>query len=245
MENQLIFTKTTPVTAVMADRWGRLRPSALLEVIQQTATDHANALGMGRDLLGPRGLFWAIVRQSMEICRLPCMGETLLTETWPAPPSRTAFPRHMIGKTPEGEILFRSVALWVFMDVNKHSMVLPSASDVSVPGIRREYELPLPTGIASRACQHQEVRRVRYSELDCNGHLTNTRYLNWMEDLLPAAYHRDHSLRKLHICYLSEALEDQEVRLDWSLEGSLLSLEGHRDQAGTAHRVFALRAEYQ
>ena len=74
------------------DRWGRMRPSALLEIMQETAGDHAALLGVGRDVLAPRGLFWAIVRQTIEINRLPGIGETVLAETWPGPPSRTAYP---------------------------------------------------------------------------------------------------------------------------------------------------------
>lgn len=67
---------------------------------------------------------------------------------------------------------------------------------------------------------------MRYSELDCNGHLSNTKYLNWMEDLLPTQWHRDHALSKVHICYLNEARADQEIALSWVLEDEALALEG-------------------
>ena len=70
--------------------------------MQETAGDHAALLGVGRNLLDPRGLFWAIVRQTVEIRRLPGIGETVVAETWPGPPSRTAYPRYMVGRTPPG-----------------------------------------------------------------------------------------------------------------------------------------------
>ena len=88
MDSNLIFTRKTLVDATHVDRWGRLRPASLLEIMQETAGDHAALLGVGRNLLDPRGLFWAIVRQTVEIRRLPGIGETVVAETWPGPPSR-------------------------------------------------------------------------------------------------------------------------------------------------------------
>ncbi len=82
-------------------------------------------------------------------------------------------------------------------------------------------------------------------ELDCNGHLSNTKYLNWMEDLLPTQWHRDHALSKVHICYLNEARADQEIALSWVLEDEALALEGRRDTGETTNRVFALQALYR
>ena len=243
MEAQLVYSKTTVLDDTQVDRFGRMRPSALLEVLQTVAVDHAKALGVGREALDPKGLFWAVVRQTLEIHRMPRVGETIITETWPGPPSHTAFPRYITGRTKEGEMLFRVVALWLFMDVNSRAMVLPGASGIEVPGITRGGELMNPTGIAPRQYPNLERRRVRYSELDCNGHLSNTKYLNWMEDLLPSSYHENHVLSRLHICYINEALEGQEIELNWALEDNHLCVDGRRELG--AHRVFAVRAEYK
>ncbi|MFR8333300.1 MAG: hypothetical protein ACLU9S_13830 [Oscillospiraceae bacterium] len=111
----------------------------------------------------------------------------------------------------------------------------------SVPGLLRGGELVIPWALPQHY-DNQELRRVRYSELDCNGHLSNTKYLNWMEDLLPTQWHRDHVLSKVHICYLNEARADQEIALSWVLEDGAMALEGRRETGETANRVFALQA---
>ena len=118
------------------------------------------------------------------------------------------------------------------------AMVLPGGSGIQVPGLIRGGELANPTGIAPRAYDNQERRRVRYSELDCNGHLSNTKYLNWMEDLLPAQWHRNHMLSQVHVCYINEATDNQEITLNWTLEDG-------RDSEAAVQRVFALRALYR
>lgn len=244
MDSPLVYTRNAYVDSAHADRYGNLRPSALLEIMQEVAGEHAARLGLGRAPLLEKNLFWAVVRQSLEISRMPQIGETMIVETWPAPPSRTAFPRHMVGRTEDGEVLFRAVTLWLFMNVTTRAMVLPAASGLDCPGIVRGGELPNPPGIVPKEFANQEIRRVRYSELDCNGHMSNTKYLNWMDDLLPSEYHKAHNLRKLHICYLSEALEDQEIHLRWALEEGNLTLEAKRTEGEKESRVFAIKAQF-
>lgn len=245
MDPLLIYTKTIKLDATQVDAFGRMRPSALLEITQEAAGEHANLLGVGRDALGSHGLFWAIVRQVVHIHRMPLLGQTVHVTTWPGPAGRTAFPRYVRATTPEGEALFEAVALWLFMNRETRAMVLPAASGVQVPGQLLGMEMPLPTGIAPRQYDNRELRRVRFSELDCNGHLSNTKYANWLEDLLPGSYHRDHTLERLHICYLNEALEGQDIALHWTMEDGSLALEATRDLEDGKHRVFALRAQYK
>lgn len=242
MEQQLIYTDTLTISDIQADCFGYLRPSALLEITQEAAGHHATALGLGRDTLMSRDLFWAIVRQNLEIFRLPRQGERVTVRTWPCPATRTAFPRHVELLDAQGEPLCRVMALWLFMNINTRAMTLPGKSGISVPGITLEGQLPMPGSLPPLELPNRELRRVRYSELDCNGHLSNTRYANWMEDLLPLEFHRQHRLRRLHICYLNEALEGQELALDWELSGLELALEAHRQD--DRHRVFGLRASY-
>ncbi len=244
METPLVYKKTYVISDTQVDRFGRLRPAALLEMTQEVATAHAILLRLGRQELEPLGLFWAIIRQSAQINRLPRQGETVVMETWPGIPTRTAFPRHIVARTPQGEELFRLGALWLFMNRDTREMVLPKNSGVVVPGIQREGELPLPKGLGTRVFENRESRRVRYSELDCNGHLNNTKYANWMEDVLPLSYHETHSLRRLHICYTHEALCGQEITLRWALEEDTLGMEAVRCTQGEQQHIFLLRAQY-
>ena len=245
MDTQLLFTRKLKIDATQVDAFGRLRPSALLEITQEASGDHASLLGLGREELTRHGLFWAVVRQVAQIHRMPCLGQELVVETWPGPMGKTSMPRYVRCRTPEGEELFETAALWLFMNRETRAMVVPSASGLQVPGLLLGNEIALPTGIAPRQYDNEELRRVRFTELDCNGHLSNTKYANWMEDLLPGAYHRDHVLERLHICYLNEALEDQTIGLHWCLEDDNLSLEATRPEGTEKHRVFALRARYK
>ncbi len=245
MSEPMVYCKTTVISDTQTDPFGRLTPAALLALAQEMATEHALALGLGRPALDPLGLFWAIIRQTVSVARLPRQGERITLETWPGVPTRTAFPRFVTAKDEKGEILFRVAALWLFMNRESREMVLPKNSGVAVPGIQRQDELPLPKGIAHRELQNRALRRVQYSELDCNGHLNNCKYANWMQDVLPPAYHEGHCLKALHICYTHEAFWDQEIALQWEMEENALQMEAVRGKDAEQQNIFSLRASYE
>ncbi|MFR8874512.1 MAG: hypothetical protein ACLVHV_14335 [Oscillospiraceae bacterium] len=104
---------------------------------------------------------------------------------------------------------------------------------------------PTPRGLRPGHMTTRSAAGCAYSELDCNGHLSNTKYLNWMEDLLPAQWHRNHMLSQVHVCYINEATDNQEITLNWTLEDGAMALEGRRDSEAAVQRVFALRALYR
>ena len=110
-------------------------------------------------------------------------------------------------------------------------------------GLLTGTELSVPHSIVPKALQNSTGRSVTYTCLDRNGHMNNTRYLDWVADLLPSAFHREHTPRELLICYASEALEAQVLNLDWELtEDGILQVDAHRESTDVSdkkHRVFS------
>ena len=78
--------------------------------------------------------------------------------------------------------------------------------------------------------------------------MNNTKYLDWLDDLLPAEFHKDHPAREFTVCYLSEAREGQQITLNWTLsDSSLLSADILRQQtemASKQERVFAAHVQF-
>lgn len=239
-----IYTQSFTLTDLHVDCHRRLKPSALLYLTQEISGKHAAQLGAAWEDLDAKNLFWAIIRHRVEITRLPEADETITLETWPMPTTRVAYPRATVAYDAQGNVLFKTVAIWVLMDHTTRAMVLPGKSGVGVPGILRGIEIPPPGSIPVKELANHAVRTVGYSELDRNGHMNNTFYMNWTDDLLGNDYHKSHTLCSFNICYLSEATEGQIVDLCWEIsEENTLSLEG-QTTGETRHRVFAVSADY-
>lgn len=244
-----IYKKRFTLSDMEVDCFGRLRLSTLLYLAQEVAGHHSELLGAGYDTLAQKGIFWAVTRHRVQITRLPVRGETVTVETWPMPTTRVAYPRSVVAFDAQGRELFRSVSLWVLMDAGSRAMVLPGKSGVTVEGMLTGTELDAPRSLAPKGMTDTVLRTVTYSCLDRNGHMNNTRYLDWVDDLLPARFHRDRTAREFVICYLSEALEQQQIRLDWALsETGCLQVDAHREKTDVSDgkdRIFTVQVLYE
>lgn len=237
-----IFRKTYTVTDNATDRYDRLRPSMLLFFAQDAATSHCAHLGMDWNTMAAKGMFWAVTRTKVEIHRLPNHGEQITVETWPMTNTRVAYPRATEMYDENGELLVRMVSVWVLMDIEKRSMILPGKSGLDFSGADRGTELKPPAGLPVFQPEGVADRIVRYSDLDINGHLNNARYLDWVNDLTDSAFQKTHSLRQMVICYISEAWEGQNITQEWMWdpEENALNVQLRREQ----DRVFAVKMTY-
>jgi medium-chain acyl-[acyl-carrier-protein] hydrolase len=242
---EMIYRREFEITDLYVDCFGRLKPSAILYIAQEAAGGHCLQLGVDWDSLAKRNLFWAVLRHSVRITRLPRRGETVTAETWPMPTTRTAYPRAMVIRDENGQELVSTISLWVLMDLQTRGMVLPGKSGITVEGITRGCELATPRSISPGALEEVSQRMVSYSDLDRNGHMNNTRYLDWVCDLLPSSFHRDHGLKEFTVGYLAESREGQVLKLLRSQPGQgQIQLEAQREQEGKTERVFAARLDF-
>ena len=242
----MLHTIQFSVTDLHCDRFGRARPSSLLRFAQDAATAHCLLLGTDWDTMAAKGYFWAVIRQTLEISRLPKTGETVTVKTWPMPTSRVAYPRATEGFDAEGNSIFKVISLWVIMDIRTRAMVRPDKSGLDVQGTLLGGELPAPAGLNFKALSQESKRTVGFTELDINGHMNNTRYLDWLCDLLPSDFHKDHPMKAATVCYLSEALEGQQVVLHWE-NGAVLQVEGSvaKTDANAGHtKIFTAQVEF-
>ena len=241
-----IYRQEFQINDAAVDCYGRLKPSTLLYYIQEVAGIHGAALGADSDTLAQRNLIWAILRSKVQVTRLPHRGETIRLETWPMPTTRVAYPRSVVAYDSTGREIFRAISLWVMMDATTRSMVIPSKSGFFFEGTLTGSELAVPGSIIPRTMTNSMRRTVRFTDLDQNCHMNNTRYFDWICDLLPSSFHRDRHLKELTICYLSEAREGQTLDMHWDIGAdSTFQVEGHRLEAdGSENRVFAAKMLY-
>ena len=243
-----VFKKTYTVETIHLDRYGRVKPSAMLYFAQQAATGHCAQLALDWNTLAQKGLFWAVIRHRLHIDRYPVEGDVLTVESWPMPTTRSAFPRATAAYDQTGAPIFRCISLWVLMDMDTRAMVLPGKSGIALEGTLRGIELATPSAIVPKAAQSQSQRIVGYTDLDRNGHVNNTRYLDWVDDLLSSEFHREHTAKELSVCYYAEAKEGQLLQLDQQLfDGPVLQVDAHAprtDDREKQDRVFSVLAQF-
>ena len=244
-----IYKQDFRIDDMAVDCYGRLKLSSLLYYAQDVSGKHSNLLGADYDTLALRRLFWAVTRHRVMISRIPMLGETITVETWPMPTTKIAYPRSVVAFDGQGNELFRAISLWVLMDLDQRTMVLPGKSGVIVDGTLTGSEIALPHSIVPKAMKHQAIRTVTYSCLDRNSHMNNTRYMDWINDLLESSFHSNHTAREFIICYHNEAREGQPIHMDWELsENGCLQVDGHREKTDVSdkqERIFSAQVLFE
>ena len=240
-----IYTQEFTISDVFVDCYGRLKNSMILYLAQEVAGKHFTELARDYDTLASRRLFWAVTRHKVQVTRLPRHGETIRLETWPMPTTRVAYPRSVVAYDESGNEVFRSISIWVLMDISSRSMILPGKSGISVAGTLRGNELAAPNALPAKNLTSHRSRTVSFTDLDRNGHMNNTKYMDWIDDLIPSAFHQSHDLKEFTVCYMSEAREGQELSMQWGfLEDGSLQVDAHRMTGEKDERIFAAKLQF-
>ena len=241
-----LYVQNYDVTDIAVDRYGRMKPSMILFLAQEMAGRHCNQLSVDYDTLAAKRMFWAVTRHRVQISRIPLRGETLRIETWPMPTTRVAYPRSVVAYDEAGNECFRVISIWVLMHLDTRAMILPGKSGISVVGSLRGNELAAPGGLVAKDMIHHRSRTVCFTDLDRNGHMNNTRYLDWVDDLLPSPFHENHLVREFVVCYLSEAREGQTLDLSWDfLEDGVMRMDANRIEGEKTERVFSAKILFE
>lgn len=241
-----IYIQEFTVDDAAVDCFLRMKPSYYLYLAQEMAGRHSELLNLDYDTLASRGVFWAVSRHRVQVTRTPVLGEKLRVETWPMPPTRSSFPRSVVAYDEAGCEVFRSMSLWVLMDINSRKMIVPGKSGIALAGTVRGNELPSPGGLIPRPLGVLKDRDVAFTDLDRNGHMNNTRCMEWMADLLPGSFHARHMLKEFTVCYLAEAREGQTLHLNLEMSDELSAqLDAVSGTGEEEHRIFSARLLFE
>ena len=97
-----------------------LKISTIFKYLQQTATNHAELIGLGMKDTFDKGMFWVITRMHVKILKMPKMLETLTVITHPGNMMMFLFPRFHEIYNEKGELVIVASSIWALLDVNTH-----------------------------------------------------------------------------------------------------------------------------
>ena len=222
------YTQEFRIASYQTDLTARIRPSAILEIMQEMAGAHAEMLDVGRKRLDPMNLCWVLTRVEVRMDRMPVSGEIISVETFPMPNRRVFFPRYFIFRDAQGQQIGCAGSMWVVLNMTTRTMAsgaeitafMPDNRDLSAP-------MGMPATVEDAAGEAAEALRLPvYTDLDVNGHVNNTRYLDWCCNALGIDVMQGHALLHFAVNFNQEILPGQEVRTVLRRDGDAFSFSG-------------------
>ncbi len=243
---QDVWTESWNPSVTESDYAGRIRPSALLGVMQNAADRHLEDADVTVARMLETGLAWILMTTRLEFRSVPKLGEKITLETWNCGASGVLWTRDYRLLGANGEEQVAASTAWTLVDLAKRRILRPSAFPFPLPVSSRPSwggapEKVLPPG-EDNGWNEAGSYQVPYSAVDCYGHMNNARYADLCMDLLTPEELENREIRSLHITYSREASLGDAIVLRRSDVGHTVFVSGESEQG---RKTFEAAVEMQ
>jgi acyl-ACP thioesterase len=212
----LILSRNFHVRSNETDISGKLRPGALLNYLIQAAIDSADQLGFGLADLRENQVFWALSRITLLMNRAVRWRENIKVETWPKDISGLHVLRDFRILDEQNKEIGKAVSGWLMIDTARKRPQKVERSEVFTK--MRDLHAADPSLLERLAEPREsfddEIQvESTYFDFDLNGHVTATRYVDWMMDMVPFDFQRNRYVSKMAINFVKEILPGDGVVL--------------------------------
>ena len=228
-EKELLLTTKTDVITSITDMYSRLKAGALANLLIQSAIESADKLGFGFKNLKEIELFWVLNRLHIEIVKPIYRNENLMVETWPKTVDGWFYIRDFFIKNDKEEILVKATSSWLALDAkSKRPKKIDGLLAEKFTRLKEKNALPyLPEKLAESETNYSIEIKPSFFDFDLNGHVTSSRYIDWMMDCLSLDFHKNNYPKTMIINYLKETLPQLGVRMNHKfLENNKVFFEG-------------------
>lgn len=191
------------------DRRKMVTAPALIKLMHEAAMQNVLELKLSVWDLEPHHISWVLMRKQLHIHRLPILGEKIKVITNPAGFEKFFTYRDYRVYDESDHLIASSGSTWLLMDTQKRSMT-------RIPDfiLKMNHLMPKPEDCLPRPSTRlpkfenastQKEYEVNWFDLDFNGHLNNTFFIQWMLEALDNAVLSHGELQELEINYKLEA----------------------------------------
>jgi len=202
------------IASYHTDPFGNLKLTSLFELFQDAAGQDAARKGFGYNELIENNRYWVLLRVKLKIYSIPHWDEGARILTWPKDSNGiTAFREFKI-KNADDEDIILGTSTWTQLDTQSRRPVRIELSDNYHPvenmnvGLDKASKIKIPQDL-----NWAEHLVVKYSQIDVNHHVNNTRYLEWVLNELPFDLFKTHQFSDMEVNFLSEGKLGDVVRV--------------------------------
>lgn len=235
------YTKTCPegvyeaefkVTKEMTAGNEKMQPGDFARELEKITEAHLRSFGMNRKSLLEEKKIWVISWNDIRISRLPKVGETVILRVWAGKKRAGMFSRFYGCYSAQGEALAGASSFFTLIDAETRTIAVPTEKIEQIPvvSLANEGKLPKMIQVFPENFAQQTERVVAPDEIDKNGHLNNTHYIDWAEDVVKDACGEERMPTSVWIRYEKELLVNETVTLKYTMEKDKLYLQGFRGE---------------
>lgn len=203
------------------NRNGKLSYEAILQILENVAGNHSANSGDSIADANKNGIAWILTEWRVQIVHRPENGESLNITTWvrgKAP--AIAVYRDFLLTDENGTEVIRAEAKFALFDLSTSKLtriseeLLRSYQPESKTVFEDSQRLRVPSEFTS-----ETELKLRRRDIDFNGHVHNTRYVDLAMETIPKELYSDDRFTEFHIMYHKPVLEDSVVKAQYHTDG--------------------------
>lgn len=189
----------------MADMNGHIKlPDVILLSLQVSGMQSIELGVSDKAILEDYNLVWIITDYDIEVVRLPRFAEEITIETEALSYNRLFCYRRFTIYDEVGQELIHMMATFVLMD--RDSRKVHAVEPEIVAPYQSEFDKKLLRGPKYQSLENPISKdyHVRFYDLDMNGHVNNSRYLDWIFEVMGADFLTRYVPKKINLKYVKE-----------------------------------------
>ena len=195
------------IDAYLTDFCGNATLSMLGRFMLQVATIHAEERGFGYSYMTHNDRAWVLSRMSIELFDYPKSDETFILSTWVQDVNRLFTIREFSFKKTNGKEFGYAKTSWASIDVEtrKPTNILDLESMNSIIVKTEPCLIKDATKLKSiNGEQSIEKFKIKYSDIDINGHLNSIKYIEHLIDVFPLDLFQTKQIERIDLNYIAE-----------------------------------------
>ena len=200
-----------------------LKPGAMLQFLQDLASDNAEQLDFGYSYIIKQNLAWFLLKYRLEFDDYPEGIYDLTIKTEPRGYNKMfAFRDFYI--THQGKQIGRAASTWTLVDLSTKSMA--NASEIFANNKfmylhdKREDDLNYGKIRLPEKFDVDKTFEVRFDDLDVNKHVNNANYIVWAIEPLSFDFRRSHKLKTVDMMFKKEITYGNKVLSEVAINGN-------------------------
>ena len=180
-----VFSKEYTLRGSDFDCFKQIKPSAVMDLFQEVAGQHAYKLGIGFSDMASNGLLWVVLKVKYCVVKAPELYQSVVVSTWPLQQKRLDFQREYLIKDDKGEVLIKGTSQWAVIDKNTRKLTKAENVYKNINGYCETVNFTEKlVRIGDFDGEKATVVKSEFSHTDPNMHVNNAKYGDYVLDAI-------------------------------------------------------------
>lgn len=189
--------------------------TSLIDYFNDVATFQSEDLGIGIDYMTKNNMAWILYKWDISVNRYPKYGEKVTVKTEPCGVRKFYAYRKFQITDSNGQVLANAKSIWLLINIKERKPLRINEHLINTYGLNDDNNECFKIDNIDKISEAENTIefKVRYSDIDTNGHVNNEKYAAWLIESVPLEVVLNYTLRNMKITYRKEVKYGEYIKV--------------------------------